>query len=66
MPPFARGLCPNCPTGIVSYDRGERPVFQELLRAPSLDDLAAYPVSRMVNSADNDGPELTLPLAEAV
>ena len=40
--------------------------LQGLLRPHPSEGFVAYPVSRMVNSAENDGPELTLPLAEAV
>ena len=40
--------------------------FQRFLRPPPSEGLVAYPVSRMVNSADNDGPELILRLPEAV
>lgn len=33
-----------------------------LLRPPPSEGLLAYPVSRLVNNADNDGPELTPPI----
>lgn len=40
--------------------------LEGLLRRHPPEGLVAHPVSRMVNSADNDGLELALPLAEAV